>query len=221
MKAFNKISIIIIQVFVFMSFLCLSNNSFALPVNDLRFCPPPNMGNTTSITSSTIINTLNLNASLDCLADIMEGVWDATGGLVASAGECVWSPTVCYQKAKEGFSNMKSFFSNIERELKKVWGAIGELPPSDQQELLCSLFGSIGTDVLIAVFTAGAGGAKLAATLSRLSARILLIAKMVQSYAGVPLKILGELNRHVLKSMDRLFDLGFGRELSRGLKRCL
>ncbi|MBT6326168.1 MAG: hypothetical protein HOJ35_09370, partial [Bdellovibrionales bacterium] len=148
MQVFNKITITLIQVFVFMSFLCFSYKSFALPVNDLRFCPPPNIGNTTSVPSSAIINTVSLNASMDCITDIMKGVWDSTGGLVASAGRCVWSPTVCYQKAKEGFSNMKSFFSNLERELKKVWGAIGELPPDDQQELLCSLFGSIGTDVL-------------------------------------------------------------------------
>tara|TARA_R110002049_G_scaffold277586_1_gene456124 strand:- start:4 stop:654 length:651 start_codon:yes stop_codon:yes gene_type:complete len=203
--------------FVFLSFDCFANQVVCeqgmesyLPVNQQ-----------TINTAETLSASTLLNGALDCGWAVLQGAWDATGGLVAGAANCIWSPIECAQSARTAFNNAKNFITNIVEESKAVIDGISGLPASEKVNLICSIIGSIGADVLIAILTAGAASGKLGITLASIAYRITQIAGIFRRVVYLPAKLLGKMSRAALTKVDNLVDMGFGPMLQRRLRSCL
>lgn len=174
----------------------------------------------TTRTAETLSSSTLLAGALDCGWGVLKGAWDATGGLVAGAANCIWSPIECAQSARTAFNNAKHFITNIVQESKAVIDGISGLPDSEKINLICSIIGSIGTDVLIAILTAGAASGKLAITISNIVLKVTKIAGIFRRVGYLPAKLLGKMSRAALNKVDELVEMGFGPMLQRRLRPC-
>lgn len=114
-----------------------------------------------------------------CLTGILEGIWDSTGGLVESAWSGLKSlasdPKKFWDDKVGQFYKLKSFLMDFEVNMQKMFASFKKLPDETKAQMLCSFVGSIGTDVIITVLTAGAGSAKLALSLKNYVAKFVKI----------------------------------------------
>jgi hypothetical protein len=110
-----------------------------------------------------------------CFMGILEGIWASTGGLVSSAWEGLKSlasdPKKFWDNKVEQFNKLKGFLMDFEANMQKMFASFKKLPDETKAQMLCSFIGSIGTDIIIATLTAGAGSAKLALSLKNYIAR--------------------------------------------------
>lgn len=92
---------------------------------------------------------------------------------------------------------------DFEVNMQKMFASFKNLPDETKAQMLCSFVGSIGTDVIITVLTAGAGSAKLALSL--------------KNYVSKFVKIEGLMSK--LNKLGRLGELPakFFENLSKGL----
>lgn len=169
-----------------------------------------------AIGSSTFIQ-----VSWSCASGVFQGVWDSTGGMVVDAATCVWSPIECAEKAKTAFKNAYTFFSNVADSFSKVFNAIDSMSLEDKASLLCNLLGSVGTDVLIAILTAGGGSPKVAATIAKLSVKIPKIAALARKFVGIPIKVLGKLPESALEKFKLLMAIGQKENLLGAIAKCV
>jgi hypothetical protein len=138
---------------------------------------------------------------------VLEGVWESTGGLVESSwkglSDLASDPRKFWDDKVEQFKRLKTFLMDFEVNMQKMFASFKNLPDESKAQMLCSFVGSIGTDVLIAVFTAGAGAAKIAAS--------------IKTYVNKLIKIESLLNK--LTKMGRMSELPatFFEKLSKGL----
>lgn len=123
--------------------------------------------------------------SLGCVIGVFKGLWNATGGavietakLVKGIGSGLWQavthPVGSAKKLWEGASQtmeaVSSFFKDFSTQVKKIYPGLMNMDAKLVGDLLCQTASTLGTGVLIAYFTAGAGApAALAAITQVLS----------------------------------------------------
>ncbi len=171
--------------------------------------------------AQTLSGSTILSGALDCGWAVLQGAWDTTGGLIAGAANCIWSPIECAQSARTAFNNAKNFITNIVEESRAVIDGISGLPANEKVNLICSIIGSIGTDVLLAILTAGAASGKLGITLAGIAFRLTQIASIFRRVTYLSAKLLGKMSKAALTKVDELVDLGFGPMLERRLRSCI
>ncbi|PIP89894.1 MAG: hypothetical protein COW01_14585 [Bdellovibrionales bacterium CG12_big_fil_rev_8_21_14_0_65_38_15] len=211
------------KLFLTLFFFCwFCSNSFADQVNCAQgpesYLP---VSAQTSRSADTLSSSTLLAGALDCGWGVLKGAWDATGGLVAGAANCIWSPIECAQSARTAFNNAKHFITNIVQESKAVINGIRGLPASEKVNLICSIIGSIGADVLIAILTAGAASGKLGITIANIVLKVTKIAGIFRRVAYLPAKLLGKMSKVALGKVDELVQMGFGPMLKRRLRPCM
>ncbi|MBH47258.1 MAG: hypothetical protein CME71_03715 [Halobacteriovorax sp.] len=175
----------------------------------------------TTATVDGISGSVILQGAMDCGWGVLKGAWDATGGLVSSAASCVWSPIECAQSARAAFNNAKNFITNIVEETKSVMNGISALPAAEKVNLICSIIGSIGADVILAILTGGIATGKLGLTMARIVHKVTQIAGIFRKVAYLPAKHLGKMSKAALTKVDEMVELGFGPMLQRRLRSCM
>tara|TARA_R110000868_G_scaffold411568_1_gene705399 strand:+ start:12394 stop:13041 length:648 start_codon:yes stop_codon:yes gene_type:complete len=175
----------------------------------------------TTATVDGISSSVILQGAMDCGWGVLKGAWDATGGLVSSAASCIWSPIECAQSARGAFDNAKRFITNIVEETKSVMSGISALPASEKVNLICSIIGSIGADIIIAVLTGGLAAGKLGLTMARIVHKVTQVAGIFRKVAYLPAKLLGKMSRAALTKVDEMVELGFGPMIQRRLRACM
>jgi hypothetical protein len=149
-----------------------------------------------------------LKAAKDCLLGVLNGVWEATVGVAKSAMDCIWNPIDCMESAVDGVKNAYLFISNLSSELSKIWGSLKNMTGQQVMELLCGLVGEIGTDVLIAILTAGAASGKLGITVAKVMLKIQKISRLLGHFVGMPLKLLRELADSSMDALEAIIKRG-------------
>ncbi len=138
-----------------------------------------------------------------CLMGVLEGVWDSTGGMLESAWSGLKSlandPKKFWDDKVASFNKMKEFLMDFEVNMQRSFASFKKLPDETKAQMLCSFIGSIGTDVLITVLTAGAGSAKLALSVKNYLSKILKIEGLLAK-----LNKLGKLKQIPAKFFDNL-----------------
>jgi hypothetical protein len=138
-----------------------------------------------------------------CITGILEGIWDSTGGLVTSAWAGLKSlasdPEKFWDDKVDQFYKLKSFLLDFEVNMQKMFASFKKLPDETKAQMLCSFVGSIGTDVMIAILTAGAGSAKLVLSLKSYVSKIVKIEGLMSK-----LSKLGRLSELPAKFFDKL-----------------
>ena len=147
-----------------------------------------------------------VDGAMDCLMGVLDGIWQSTGGLVQDIGEGLWSlatdPMGFWNSMEEKWKNLKSFLSNFQSEMNKILHSLSKLPTQMKVELICSFIGSIGTDVLIAAVTGGAGSAKVILELKSYLSRLMRLEKFVAAIAKVG-KLTESLHPQFLKKLAK------------------
>jgi hypothetical protein len=104
-----------------------------------------------------------------CLQGIGEGVWDATGGAIGDladgVGSLIKDPGKFWDDLVKKWDGLKAFMADFRQNMRNLGQTFVDLPGEVQAKMVCSILGSLGTDALIAVLTAGGGAAKLALSL--------------------------------------------------------
>ncbi len=140
-----------------------------------------------------------------CASGVLQGVWSATGGLLKSIGQGLWTlvtdPGKFWDDAVSQFKQMKDFIVNIDSKIGQIVGSIKEMPNEVRAELLCSFIGSIGTDVLIAALTAGATSGKVMLSLAQYAKRLLKVEKLLSHLSK--LKTIGKLPKSFYQKLAR------------------
>ena len=175
----------------------------------------------TTATVDGISSSVILQGAMDCGWGVLKGAWDATGGLVSGAASCIWSPIECAQSARTAFNNAKNFITNIVEETKTVMNGISALPANEKVNLICSIIGSVGADIILAVLTGGLAAGKLGLTMARIVHKVTQVAAIFRKVAYLPAKLLGKMSRAALTKVDELVEMGFGPMLQRRLRPCL
>ena len=83
--------------------------------------------------------------------------------------------------------------------MQKMFASFKKLPDETKAQMLCSFIGSIGTDIIITVLTAGAGSAKLALSLKSYISKFVKIEGLMSK-----LSKLGRLSELPAKFFDKL-----------------
>jgi hypothetical protein len=86
--------------------------------------------------------------------------------------------------------------------MNKILNSLSKLPTQMKVELMCSFIGSIGTDVLIAAVTGGAGAAKVILELKSYLSRLMRLEKFVAAIAKVG-KLAESLHPQFLKKLAK------------------
>ncbi|MBA2403728.1 MAG: hypothetical protein H0V66_03070 [Bdellovibrionales bacterium] len=138
-----------------------------------------------------------------CITGILEGIWDSTGGLVSSAWSglksLVSDPVKFWDDKVDQFYKLKTFLLDFEVNMQKMFASFKTLPDETKAQMLCSFIGSIGTDIIITVLTAGAGSAKLALSLKNYISKFVKIEGLMSK-----LSKLGRLSELPAKFFDKL-----------------
>jgi hypothetical protein len=120
---------------------------------------------------------------LTCLSGVMQGVWDATGGLVSDIGsfayDLVTSPIETAKKTYDQFQNMLDAIANIDKTWASFQKMFANLPTDAKTHIICSFIGSLGADVLISILTLGAGASKLVLSFTNYLKRFSKLEKML------------------------------------------
>lgn len=167
-----------------------------------------------------ISQTVLMEYAWPCAKGVLQGVWDASGGLVASAASCVWSPIQCARKARTAMKNAYEFFSNITQQVSQAMAALSSLPADAMAEVVCAIIGGIGTDVLLAVLTGGALSGKLAISMAKIALKLRQLAVLAKKVVKIPLRLLATLKPNELKRIERLVALGYENALYASLGTC-
>jgi hypothetical protein len=192
--------------------------------------PSTNVDNVAAHTSSASLT----DSVLDCMSGLLQGVWDATGGLVIDAAGFVWdiitSPIETAKKTYAQFQSMLSMIKNLDQTLADFGAFFSSLPTEAKTQMICSFLGSLGTDVLITVLTLGAGSGKLLLSFSNYLKKLskltktMKLAKLTRFDHFFPKEFLTKLaqGRITDKILDRieLFSKHNMPELSRQAVRC-
>jgi F0F1-type ATP synthase delta subunit len=153
-----------------------------------------------------------------CAKGVFKGAWEATGGLVASAGRCVLSPFECARSAKKAVKNAYIFFSEFTANVSKAFAAFDDMPGEAKAEIICSIIGGIGTDVLLAILTAGAASGKIAITLSKLTSKLSRLAEIGRMAVNIPIGKLAKLSEKYLDKVKQLLSRGYEDDVARLIK---
>lgn len=102
---------------------------------------------------------------MSCLEGVVQGAWDATGGMLMDGAEYIYdlftSPMETIEKTKKQFNAAIDAVKNLGQTFDNFKQFFGSLDNSSKAHIICSFIGSFGADALIAILTAGAGSAKL------------------------------------------------------------
>ncbi|WP_413585024.1 hypothetical protein [Bdellovibrio sp. HCB274] len=115
------------------------------------------------------------NASFEklwnCTKGFAGGVWDSTGGSVASVAKGVYNvvvhPIDTFNKASEEFDKLKAVMSDLEGAFGEFKSTFQRLPEEVKVKIGCEIVGSVGTSGLITYFTAGGGSPLLAKSIAQ------------------------------------------------------
>ncbi len=130
-----------------------------------------------------------IELSTSCFMGAMEGVWDSTGGMVMSALKGIKNlaqdPKKFWNDKVEDLKRLKNFFLDFETNVQNMVAGFKKLPNATKAQILCSFIGSLGTDALITILTAGAGSAKLALTMKNFLSKIVKIENLLTKLSKV------------------------------------
>ena len=198
-------------------------------------CPPVGSQVISQMTDFTNLSaSMVWNFSRNCVSGLGRGAWAATGGRVAGMMTSLWqaarNPIETAENVANRISNFITGVANFTRgmitdprgTLQRVgqglgrgWNSMVEvvasMPTDLKVQFICSLLGTLGVDAAIVFFTAGAGSARLAATLAQLAARFVLVARIlgVVSRMSQTTRAAANLGPEKMKSfMDRLMSGG-------------
>ena len=195
-------------------------DEYSILTAPLGHCTAPTsaqMSRAMSDALSTAFGSISLRDSWDCFQSMMGGAWDGSVGVITDGINCVAHPITCATKVSEAISKMISFFSDFVSESQRIWGSLSNLPASEQQELLCSIFGTLLPSIIAAIISGGGGSARLAAILTTLKTKVAMIASVLSRVAGLPVRLLGQLSQRTLVNMNYLAGRVNGDELVRRL----
>lgn len=134
-----------------------------------------------------------------CMMGTGSGVYDATLGMVVGLAEggyeLITNPVGVAEKLETQWTQMKSFFSDFQKNMSALWDGIAGLPAEAKADMLCGMVAGIGTDVAFAVFTAGVGTTKLALTIKTYLSKIMILHKTLQTFTRFGTEL-----RHVFTS---------------------
>lgn len=99
----------------------------------------------------------------NCATGLVNGIWNATGGIVVDIGEGAYNlvttnPMVTIEKVGEGFESIKNFFTNIEdvlSESDEIWKS---LPVEEKVKIMCEVIATTITSIGVVYLTAGTAG---------------------------------------------------------------
>lgn len=137
----------------------------------------------------------------------LDAVWDFS----KAVGKMLVDPVYGKQILNEKFGEIGAFFVN-------AYNSMAALPLEEKVDLICNLIGAIGVDVLITAVTVGAGGAKLAATITRMLNKLLTISKIAGKGLKYPFKVLEKLADETIRKLEKIVDSGNQSILNRKLK---
>lgn len=161
-----------------------------------------------------------LNAAWSCTKNFFMGVWDATGGTVADAWNCVASPIDCGNAAITGLKNAWNFVKDLSENMKKMYESIAGLTTQQKVDLLCEMIGSIGTSVAIGILTAGAASAVAVKVIAGISLKMMKLGKILRVIRGVTPRKLARLPDEVLEKAEDLTTAGYGRVVREAVEAC-
>jgi len=148
------------------------------------------------------------NFGKNCVSGLGSGAWGATGGRVASGLSNLWQAVRHPIQTAENVANKVEGFitgvasftrglvTNPRATLQRAGQNLGEgwnrmvdvvstMPNDLKIQFICSLIGHLGVDGAIVFFTAGAGSARLAATLSMLASRFAMVARVFSALSSL------------------------------------
>lgn len=173
--------------------------------------------------------------ALSCLKGVLEGAWDATGGMVVSGANYIYdlftSPKETLKRTYEQFKGAVKAIANLGETLDKFSSFFGQLDSSSKAHLLCSFFGAYGPRALLALITAGAGSGALILgftqylqRFSKIERFISLVSKGKSLAQTMPKKFLqklaqGKIAEKTLKAIDRFAEHNMP-DLARSAVQC-
>lgn len=116
-------------------------------------------------------------------------------------GSMIKDPNYGKKILKQRFGEIGAFFSN-------AYDSIAGMPLNSKVDILCNLVGAIGTDLLITAVTAGAAGAKLGLTVSRLLFKLKKVAKLIGKGLSLPFKTISKLEELSLRRLEKVIAAG-------------
>jgi hypothetical protein len=142
----------------------------------------------------------------NCVSGLGTGAWEATGGMVSRGISNLWSAvqdpigtvdrvgrtvhgfTVGLARFMRGLitdpqGTMARIGANVGAAWTGMTAVVSAMSTDMKVQFICSLIGALGIDAAIIFFTAGAGSARLAATLAALAARFSLVARTMGALA--------------------------------------
>ena len=143
-----------------------------------------------------------------CAGDLLKGAWASTGGAVSAIASATVqfteNPAASFKKLGQMMEQMWKFASHFPSEIKRVWQGFSGLDSGMQAQVACEFLGSLGTDVVLGIVTAGVASVKWPLLLAKLE-------KFAQK-----LKRLDKLMSYLSKSADQA-----GQKLRQGVFRRL
>jgi hypothetical protein len=102
-----------------------------------------------------------------CIKDFANGMWQATGGMVASAWNAVWHPVQTYDKVVAELASLGNLFANFSESFGEMKQQIANLPSEVVSQIICELAGNIGAGAALTFLTVGGGGPAMTAAIAK------------------------------------------------------
>lgn len=152
--------------------------------------------------------TMVWNFARNCVSGLGQGAWASTGGAVSSTISSVWNAvTNPVETADRIGRSVYNFTVGLARFIRGVvtdprgtiqrlgasagnaWNGmvdtVSSMTTAMKIQFICSFIGSLGVDAAIALFTGGAGAARLGARLAQIAGRFALISRTMSLLAGL------------------------------------
>ena len=127
-------------------------------------------------------------------------------------GKMIIDPVYGAALLKQKFGQAGEFFVQMYENLKS-------LPFESKVEAICNVVGAVGVDALIAALTLGSAGGKLGLTAARIFLKLQKVSSLVGKGVALPFRLLNELGRETLETLENLVSSGYKNILERKLKR--
>jgi hypothetical protein len=154
---------------------------------------------------------------LDCLIPMIQGAWEATGGMAVSAVQSIRNlatdPRGWWDSKVEQVKNLREFVMNFGVKMQELGAAFMALPAQTKTMMICMFAGSLGSSVLLSMLSGGAGMAAVMArvntfmiSLLRLE-RVIALMQRMGKVAMMPAEFFrrlarGEVGDRMLDSLD-------------------
>lgn len=107
-------------------------------------------------TTSKTLNSMSWSGGFSCLKDVVQGVWNSTGGTAEGLYGMITDPFAAWDQGVATYNFMYDFLADIETQMGEVLNGLENLDGDTIAAIVCTIVGEIGTAALITAFTSGA-----------------------------------------------------------------